>query len=215
MKEKILKLFPFMNEMSNSDFSNFFEASNIRISEVGTVLASEGQKCTGAILLLSGILRLYKLSEDGKEMTIYRLRKGEICTLTLYCILGNSDYPLIAEVEEKATYLHLPPQVVKSMIFSNEVWQKHIFTVMSKRLADMLIIIEEIAFRNMNTRLIKFLNDISSSSTSNEINATHEKIASELGTDRVVISRLLKSFENKGAIKLTRGKIIIKNLELL
>jgi CRP/FNR family transcriptional regulator len=213
--EMLVESFPFLSKMSEKDIKYLIDNSELIVREKGEIVAREEEKCTGTVLMLKGILRLYKISENGKEMTIYRVKKGEICVLTMYCILGNADYPLIAEVERKITYLHIPAVIIKELIFNNTVWQEYIFSTMSKRLAEMLVIIEEVAFGNMNTRLINYLTSRANESESNVIQTTHEKIAAELATDRVVISRLLKTFENKGILNLSRGKIIIQNPELL
>ena len=131
-------------------------------------------------------------------------------------MLGDTKYPAIAEVEECAKILMIPSEFFKKLFSTDFLWQKFIFNTLSNRLVEVMMIVEEVAFKSMDKRLAKYLIEKTEISINNNIlKVTHEKIALELGTAREVVSRILKDFEKKEILDLSRGKITIKKTNIL
>jgi CRP/FNR family transcriptional regulator, anaerobic regulatory protein len=204
--------FPFLNEMEASKFNDLFHAIRFHEYPKGTTLLQEGHPCNGITLILDGSVRVFKLSPDGREITLYRIGRGETCVLSISCAMGNADYPAIAEVEENAKLIVIPVSVFKILFSNDPAWQKYFFAALLNRLTEVMLLVEEITFKSMDKRLGIFLVDkLAKNYDKNTIETTHEQIALELGTAREVISRLLKDFEKQGLIVLSRGKIEVLN----
>lgn len=214
--DEIKLKFPFLNELKVEMLKRFMETIKIGKYPIATTILEEGASCTNMVFVLDGIIRVYKLSPEGKEITLYRLGVGETCVLSVACIMGNTHYPAIAQVEEEATLGIIPAKLYNEIFLSEAACQQFIFNTISTRLQEIMILIDEVVFKSMDTRLAAFiLQRLEKSGNEEKLDMTHEKIAIELGTAREVISRLLKDFEKKTIVSLSRGKIIVKNKEFL
>ncbi len=182
--------------------------------ESHTVLMEPGGRCPGAALVLSGTIRVYYLSPDGKEITLYRVNDGNICTLSAACLLGDVDYPAIAQVEGNLTMCVIPQPVFLEIFNHDEAFRKFVSSSIVYRMTLVMSLLGEVAFYTVDCRLAAWL----TRQNQTIIKTTHERIASDLGTAREVISRSLKALEKKGLIKTGRSKIEIidqKSLEAI
>ena len=179
----------------------------------GDIILDEGTACSGIGIVADGTVRVFKMSEEGKEITLYRIYAGEICVMSLTCMMGGINYPVIAQAEGEVEVLNIPADYFRSMIGCNEVWQKYIFSQLAYRMFDLMSVLEEVAFFSMDRRLADLL--LEKSNEKSVIELTHEAIAFELGSAREVISRLLKDFERRGLVALSRGRITITDLKKL
>jgi len=213
MLDKLPENLPFLDE-APEDFRNVFmqQATQASLPAKSTV-CHQGNECQQLPILLSGQARVFKLSESGKEITLYRISPGESCVLTASCIMSDISFPAIAETEEDIEVLLIPASAVTDWFEKYPVWRQFIFQMISLRLDSILTVIEEVAFQRMDIRLSNYL----SSATSDEdrIKTTHQQIADELGTAREVVTRLLKDLEADGKIELQRGMIRILDREKL
>ncbi len=173
----------------------------------------EGDRVDAIALLISGVVRVYKIGETGREITLYRFGNGQSCILTANAILSHKDFPAVATVEADAEAVMVPADAFRDWVRRSDAWREFVFDLLSQRLATVMAVVEEVAFRRMDTRLAAFLLEHSRSSTS--IRITHQQIASELGTSREVISRLLEDFGAEGLLISGRGKIEIVDVENL
>ncbi len=177
----------------------------------GEFITLEGDSCSYMAIVLSGRVRVYKVSENGKEITLYHLEKGEGCILTASCILSNKKFPAISVADENVEALIIPSPVFTDWMGKYEPWRNYIFKLLSKRLALVISVVEEVAFKRMDSRIAEYL--ISNlTQGSDSLKVTHHQIADELGTSREVVSRILKDLENDGIIILARGIIKIKDV---
>lgn len=201
--------FPFINELGAFKES-FLELLYYQKFEQGTVILDEGHRCSGVILVLSGQVRIYKLSEEGKEITLYRIGRGETCVLTVACILGVGDiyFPVAASAEQPSEAVFIPVELFRKLFYENPSLQKFFFTSLSAKFYSVLGLLENVTFKRTSDRLMDFLITKTAGGTY-PLYATHEAIAAELGTSREVVSRLLKELENKGTVRLSRGKILL------
>jgi len=164
-------------------------------------------------LLISGLVRVYQIGETGREVTLYRFRPGESCVLTANSILTKQFFPAIATVEEDVEALMIPAEAFDEWVRESDIWREFVFDLVSQRLASVMAIVEEVAFRRLDKRVATFLLD--RGRESNPISVTHQEIASELGSSREVISRIIEDFANKGLVRAARGSIEILDLDAL
>lgn len=170
------------------------------------ILATPGAGCQALPFLYSGLIRVYQISETGKELTLYTIGPGESCILTSNCILENVPFPARAQVLEPGEGVLLPAPVLQSLVQQSPYWRDFVFHLVGQRLAGMMSLVSEIAFHRLDDRLMTLL---TKRADFGKVKTTHEALAAELGSSREVISRLLKDWEFQGKIVLKRGEILI------
>lgn len=198
----------------------FEEALLNEINQVGTFKeVSEGYKLMdigdyvrAMPLLISGVIKILREDNDGDELLLYFLEKGDTCAMTLTCCIGQTKSEIRAIAEKDTKLIMLPIQKMEEWSSKYKSWRSFVFESYHNRLNEMLETIDSIAFLKMDERLLKYLNEKARISEDNTIYNTHQEIAYELHTSRVVISRLLKKLENLGKIELHRNYIVIKNI---
>ncbi len=171
----------------------------------------EGDPVDTIALLLSGVVRVYKISETGREITLYRFGLGEACVLTANAILSKQSFPAIATVEQAAEAVIIPAATFRTWVGRYEPWRSFVFDLLSQRLAILMAVVEEVAFRRMDVRLAKFLAE--RGKEQNPIPITHQEIAAELGSSREVISRILEDFASLELVRPMRGALEVTDLE--
>lgn len=207
--------FEFIKDLSDPERKQLFEKISLAKVKKDKILMNEGVLCEGIVLVLDGVIRIYKVSEEGREITLYRIGKGETCVLTVSCVMGSTEYQAIAQVEEDATLLSIPSDIFKRLFSTSQGLQKFVFDTLAERLSEVMIIVDEIAFQRMDKRIAAFLIEKVDSLGSDIIKITHEEIAMELGSAREVISRMLKDFEKRELLALSRGTIHVLKPALL
>ena len=204
-----------MNENLQA-YAHLFENELLEeISEVGVQkhvaegekLMEIGQYVTAMPLLISGAIKILREDKDGDELLLYFLEKGDTCAMTLSCCMGQTKSEIRAIAELDTELIMIPIQKMEEWTAKYKSWRNFVFESYHTRLMEMLDTIDSIAFLNMDERLLKYLSDKVKITKDSIINSTHQDIAYELHTSRVVISRLLKALENRGKIKLHRNKI--------
>lgn len=202
------KHFSFLESAPREAREQFFDHVSVSRFPVGQVICWEGDVCAQLALVLSGVVRVYKLGESGREITLYRIEENDSCILTASCILSQIRFPALAVVERDVRAALIPAAVLRLWIDRYDVWRQYIFGLMSHRLADVIATIEEIAFRRVDVRVAELLARLSEKQA--RIAITHQEIAYELGTAREVVSRILKEFEREEIISLSRGAITVQ-----
>ena len=213
-KQKIFAAFPFLAQSSAEMQAQFWaSAMMVHLSE-GQFICLEGNQCTHLALVLSGRARVYKLGESGREITLYRIEPSESCILTASCILSNITFPAFAVAESDIEAVLIPSALLQQWMGQYEAWRNYVFQLLSERLGAIIAVIEEVAFRRVDSRLAEYLLHLQET-TGNLIEKTHQEIAVDLGTSREVVSRILKDFEREGALTLARGHLTIAQPALL
>jgi len=201
----------FLNDPEQDIKSSFQKYALKKSIPKGQFISMEGDSCNYMAIVLSGKVRVYKVSESGREITLYHLEKGEGCILTASCILSKKNFPAISIADENVEVLIIPSQVFRDWMDKYESWRDYIFELLSKRLALVISVVEEVAFKRMDTRIAEYLvSNIPQDSS--QLKVTHHQIADELGTSREVVSRILKDMENDKIISLLRGSIKINDI---
>ena len=178
------------------------------------ILLTGGGDCEYLPFVVQGTLRVYKVSESGKELTLYRIDPGESCILSATCILNASAFPAVVEAEGKTEVILIPSRLVARWVEEYQVWRKFVFSIYERRLEMLLAIVEEVAFRHVDARVSGWLSG-AAAGQSGAVRATHQKIASEVGTSREVVSRILRDFESEGLLVTERGRIRILDPQAL
>ncbi len=188
-----------------------------RINEVGiykeipagTKLIEIGDYVRSIPLLLTGVVKILREDEDGDELLLYFLESGDTCAATLSCCVGQTKSEIRAITEKDSALIMIPIEKMETMLSKYKSWRSYVLQSYQNRFDEMLETIDSIAFLNMDERLLKYLKDKKRVTNDNIINNTHQEIAYELHTSRVVVSRLLKKLEKMGKIKLNRNHIEI------
>jgi CRP/FNR family transcriptional regulator len=175
----------------------------------GTVLYEHGTPCPQVPLILEGTVRVYKVGESGREITLYRVEAGQTCVLSSACALTDVDGPLpaIAVAETDVTLLAIPTYQFRRMLKTYPALQQMINGVLAERLAEMMMVVEEVAFQRVDLRLAEWLLRATEPPAPPAVALTHAQLAVELGSAREVVSRILKDFERRGFVHLGRGKV--------
>lgn len=175
----------------------------------GENLHGGDKECIGLILVKSGELRVYILSEEGRDVTLYRLSEGDSCILSASCILNSITFDVLIDAEQDTEVLLFNVGVFSKLVKENIYVENYMYKNAADRFSDVMWAMEQILFMSFDKRLAVFLHDEMIKTESNTINLTHEQIAKYMGSAREVVSRMLKSFESQGILKLSRGKIEI------
>lgn len=209
------KSFPFWDKLSDLEKKALMDnISDIRY-EKGTCLSGSDDSCAGVFLIRSGTLRVYMLSEDGKDLTLFRLNPGERCILSASCVLKLIRFEVLIEAETECRIL-----VVNANFFSDlaarNIWVENFsYKVAAERFSDVMEAIQRIFFLSVDKRLANFLLEEMERKGCDVVAVTHEQIARYIGSAREVVSRTLKSFYVMGAVEISRKGIKIVDKKLL
>lgn len=177
--------------------------------EAGSIILSENAHIRSIPIVTKGTLKVIRTEEDGREILLYYIKAGESCIMSFLGGLHNDISKVKAEVEEDAEILFLPIDMVYRFINEYPRWLDYIFRLYHKRFEELLEIVNAIAFKKVDERLLTLLSKKQELVGNKTLNVTHQQLANELGTARVVVSRLLKQLEESGAVKLGRNKITL------
>ncbi len=211
----IKPILKYMNQIREA-YSNIFESKLIEeITDVaniidfyeGDFLIEIGQYIRQIPLLINGAIKILREDRNEGELLLYFLEKGDTCAMTLACCLGDTKSEIRAIAETNSTVAMIPIVKMEEWLGKYKSWRNFVFSSYNKRISEMLSAIDNLAFLKMDERLFNYLRDKVKVNQSQIIINTHQEIAYELNTSRVVISRLLKALENEGVIKLNRNTI--------
>ena len=215
IKLEVLNSYPFLRDLDKETLDNLFNRLVVNNYEIGNSIFNNRQSCIGLSLILSGQIRVYKLGDDGKEITLYRLRKGDNCFNTILCALTESEERSFSEIEENASIALIPMDFFKKYLLDNPSFLKYIFKNLYNKFENVVEGLEKITFDSIENRLINYFKDNLRENQENKIiYTTHEKIAADIGSSREVVSRSLKSLEKRGKVELGRGKIKILDINM-
>jgi len=215
MFEPVYKeIFPFWNEISDSDRDYICRNSLALTYPKGTNIHN-GNECSGVIFVRKGSLRLYILSEEGKEITLYRLHSGDMCMLSASCVLKAITFDVLVDAEENSECYVINGAAYASVSERNPSIKIFTLETAVSRFSDVMWVMQQILFMSMDKRLAIFLIDESSRLQSDTINLTHEQIARYMGSAREVVSRMLKYFSNEGIVEASRKGVKILDKDKL
>jgi len=199
--DALLALYPVLGALPAGLQGRIREALQLLTVPAGTVVFDEHQPCRGFPFVLEGSIRVAKLSSSGRELPLYRVLAGESCIITSSCLLGHADYNARG-VAEGATTLALLPRPLFDEMLGVAGFRDFVFSLFSERMAELMQLVEEVAFRKLDQRLAALL-----LGKGRVVHATHQQLADELGSVREMVSRLLKGFAEQGLVKLGREQV--------
>lgn len=208
-EEYFAKQYPFWNKLSTSDQAAFIQNSSVRTYEKGQFIHSSMGQCMGMLLVESGQLRVYIQSENGKEITLYRLDEGETCTLSSSCIMQEITFDVFITATQDSTLIVTNSSYLNQLASENIYVENYLYKQTTEKFSNVMWSMQQILFLSFDQRLAGYLYDEMLKTRSNVLVLTHDEIAKNLGSAREVVSRMLKYFQKEGIVTIERGKIII------
>jgi CRP/FNR family transcriptional regulator, anaerobic regulatory protein len=210
---RIIQALPFLQHADPRLVREFQQVAFFARIPAGKDVFVEGDRADALALLLSGVVRVYKIGETGREITLYRFGLGESCILTANAILSQQSFPAIATVEQAAEAVMVPAEYFREWVRRYDLWRDFVFGLLSQRLVNVLEIVDEVTFRRVDARVAALL--LSRSQMGSPVRLTHQEIAAELGSSREVISRILEGFASEGWVRPGRGLIDVLDIKSL
>jgi len=199
--------FPVWNKLNAVQREQILGALITRSVKKGIVIHNGGDDCTGLLLVKSGQLRAYILSDEGREITIYRLFDRDMCLLSASCMMRSIQFDITIEAEKDTDLWIIPAEVYQSIMAESAPVANFTSELMATRFSDVMWLIEQIMWKSLDKRLAAFLLEESAIEDTDTLKITHEAVANHLGSHREVITRMLKYFQNDGMVRLSRGTI--------
>lgn len=181
----------------------------------GTTVVRRGDPCQSFLLVLEGTIRVYENSEGGREISLYRTCGGELCILTLSGLFASGHYAAEARTDGAVRVAAIPVALFRRALGESEAFRDFILATLVRRLSDVMRLVDQVTFQHLDLRLACLLGHLFERNRSPSLSTTHEELARELGTDRVVVSRILKEFERMGCIRLRWRRIELVSPEAL
>ena len=193
--------FPIWDKLTKDQQDLLLSRAEKRSVKAGTVLHNGNLDCLGLLVICSGQLRVYTLSSEGREVTLYRLFERDICLFSASCVMPNIQFEVIVEAEKDSAFWILPSCLFKAMMEES--------AVVANYANQLMWLMEQIMWKSFDKRLAAFLLEESQLEGTSVLKITHEKIANHMGTAREVVTRMLRYFQNEGSVRLTRGTVEI------
>lgn len=210
MKDKLEEAYGFLFEQELLD--EIIEAGTLKSANEGDKIIEIGDYVTGMPLLIKGAIKILREDKDGDELLLYFIERGDTCAMTLNCCIGQTKSEIRAVAETDTSFVMIPISKMEDWTAKYKSWRNFVFESYHSRLSEMLDTIDAIAFLNMDQRLMRYLRDKAKINQDENVKSTHQQIAYDLHTSRVVVSRLLKKLENDGRISLQRNQIKVIDL---
>lgn len=205
--KNLLSDYPDLTENADPQCWEMLAGAKLHTIEAGTVLFHEGMVCEHLMLIVEGCVRVFKESEEGREVTLYRVEPGQLCIHNLNNLVDGVQYPIMARTETEMRGLVISRPAFKKALDESASFRSYVLRTLTGRLSHMVDLISGFAFDRLDLRVAVWLAEQFERSSGHPIKVTHNDVADELGTTREMISRILKDFEHKRCIQLSRGKI--------
>ncbi|MCK6405390.1 MAG: Crp/Fnr family transcriptional regulator [Rhodocyclaceae bacterium] len=203
-QDTLLALYPTLADMSPTALAGLLRPEACMHLPAGTQIFAERQDCRGFPLVVRGSIKVVKRTANGREMLLYRVEPGDSCIISSSCLLGHTPYSARGEAETEVDLLVLPTDLFERLLAENRAFRDFVFHLFAERIAELMQLVEEVAFQRLDQRLARLL-----LARGDDIQTTHQALADELGSVREIVSRLLKGFAAQGLIVLGREQIRI------
>ena len=211
----ISEYFPIWNKLTADQQERISSISEFRKFKRGTVLHDGSPECMGMLLVKSGQLRAYLLSDEGREVTICRFFEMDICLFSASCVMPNMQFEVFIEAEKDTELWVIPACLYQNLMDESLVLANYSHGLIMSHFSEVMWLMEQIMWKSFDKRLATFLLEETAVEGSNTLKLTHEKIANHLGTAREVVTRMLRYFQNENLVKLTRGSVIVEDVKRL
>lgn len=201
------EFFPVMKKLEPEQQKRIRAAVVKKTVQKGTVVHGESSECTGLLVVCSGLLRAYIFSEEGREITLYRLFERDVCLLSAACLLSGIQFEITIEAEKDTELWIISAEVWRQMMQESAVLANYTNELMADRFTNVMWLIEQIMWKSFDRRLAEFLLEEMQVEGTKTLKLTHEVIGNHLGTAREVVTRMLRYFQEEGMVKLSRGTV--------
>ena len=198
---------PFWNQLTENQKGRLEAGAVQRKAAAGTLLQGSSSQCLGFVILRSGRLRVYILSGEGREITLYRLFERDMCLFTASCVMKNIQFDVLVEAEMDTQMWVVPPELYKSLMEESAAAANYTNQLISSRFSEVMWLLEQVMWKSFDRRLAAFLLEESRLEGTPVLKITHERIAAHMGTAREVVTRMLRYFQNEGLVRLSRGTV--------
>ena len=206
---ELANFFPIWDKLTPAQQERIRSTSILHSVKGGTMLHSGGPDCLGLLLVKSGQLRAYMLSDEGREVTISRFFEMDMCLFSASCVMSNMLFDVFIEAEKDSEIWVIPACLYQNLMEESLPLANHSHNLITSPLSDVMWLMEQIMWKSFDKRLAKFLLEEIALEGTNSLKITHERIANHLGTAREVVTRMLRYFQSEGMVKLTRGTVDI------
>ena len=207
MNRDVRDWFPIWDQLTQAQQGRILDSLVYRQVSKGTVLHSGGADCTGLLVVESGQLRAYILSDEGREVTVYRLLDRDICLFSASCMLRSAQFDITIEAEKDTGLWVIPAEVYRGVMEESAPAANYTNEIMAARFSEVMWLVEQILWKSMHRRVAAFLLEEAAIEGTARLSITHEAIAMHLGTHREVVTRMLRYFQSEGMVKLSRGGV--------
>ena len=207
--------FPIWNKLNAVHQGQILGTLITRTVKKGTVIHNGSNDCTGLLLVKSGQLRAYILSDEGREITIYRLFDRDMCLFSASCMMRSIQFDITIEAEKDTELWIIPVEVYQSIMAESAPVANYTNELMATRFSDVMWLIEQVMWKSMDKRIAGFLLEEATIEGTKDLKITHEAIANHLGTHREVVTRMLRYFQNEGMVRLSRGTVVLTDEDAL
>ena len=210
---QILPRIPFWQNLTSDEKAIVSQRALTKRFSKDQVASSNNSACLGVVLILSGGIRVSLISDEGREITLYRAHAGEFCISTASCVIRQLTFEAIVTAEEDTTVLVIPSSVTAKLMDTNAHVRAFVFEKETERFSQTMWAIQHMLFKKFDQRLASYLVAESQKSGDTEIRKTQEEIARDVNSAREVVARMLKEFADKGLVEIKRGKILLRNVD--
>ena len=207
--------FPIWDKLTAQQRETLTAAAAVRFAKRGTLLHGGSGDCLGLLVVREGQLRAYILSEEGREITLYRLFQRDICLFSATCAMGSMQLDVAVEAEKDTDFWLIPPEVYRGVMAESAPLANYTNTLMAERFSQVMWLMEQVMWHSFDRRLAAFLVEESVLEGTDRLSLTHERIAAHLGTAREVVTRMLRYFQSEGMVRLSRGVVELTDLAAL
>jgi len=199
--------FPIWEKLTDAQQQRLLSVSHPMRAKAGTVVHRGGADCLGLLLIRSGQLRVYTLSGEGREITLYRLFEYDICLFSASCVMPDVQFDVVIEAEKDTEMWVVPSCLFKNLMEESLPMAQYANQLITSRFSEVMWLMDQIMWKSFDKRLADFLLEESALENTTTLRLTHEKIANHMGTAREVVTRMLRYFQNEGMVRLTRGAV--------
>ena len=211
--ERTLTQLPFWSSLTESEMDTLRRSAFVRHYEKGAFVHSSDTECLGMLFVLSGEIRTYLLSEEGREVTLFRLYPGELCVLSASCVISQITFDTQMTAGMDTDVLIIPANIIAALKEKNLHVRCFLYELATKRFSDVMWAMQQIMFKGLDRRLAEFLLAEAERTGSDTIRMTHEQIAQHISSAREAVARMLKGFSEDGLVELRRGAITLRNAD--
>ncbi len=215
MDKEFQQYFPIWDKLTTEQQNRIGQVTDYQKIKKGTIIHDGSPDCLGMLLVHSGQLRAYMLSEEGREITICRFFEMDICLFSAACVMPNMQFDIFIEAEKDTELWVIPACLYKNLMDESLVVANYSHDLITNHFSELMWLMEQIMWKSFDKRLAKFLLEECALEDSDSLRITHEKIANHMGTAREVVTRMLRYFQGEGMVRLTRGTVDIKDRKRL